>query len=109
MRASRAMCILKHDHPTDPTLEAAHRCGNKICVNPRHLRWATPAENSADKWEHGTMLFGEACNGAKLTTADVLEIRRLAGRVTQRAIAERFGIRQGAVSTIINKKSWRHV
>lgn len=31
---------------------AAHRCGVHLCINPRHVRWATCAENEADKFIH---------------------------------------------------------
>lgn len=34
------------------TIEAAHACGNSLCCNPRHVRWATKYENSADKKLH---------------------------------------------------------
>ena len=29
--------------------QAAHACGNVLCCNPAHLRWATHAENQQDK------------------------------------------------------------
>lgn len=32
-----------------PDLQAAHSCNNVRCCNPDHLRWATNAENQADK------------------------------------------------------------
>lgn len=95
--------------PDEKITEAAHSCGNAICVNPRHLRWASPAENTADKWDHGTMLLGEQCNGAKLTIADILEIRRLSGRITQRKISERFWVSQANISAIVNQKRWTHI
>ena len=31
---------------------AAHDCGVKHCLNPRHLRWATPTDNAQDKVRH---------------------------------------------------------
>lgn len=34
--------------------EVAHSCGNRICINPMHLRWALHVENEADKFIHGT-------------------------------------------------------
>src|SRR5690606_22017504 len=58
--AARIMCVAAHGEPLTPQLEAAHSCGNGHlgCVNPRHLRWATTAENNSDKNIHGTMMKG---------------------------------------------------
>ncbi len=109
MRASRAMCVLAHGEPPFQKAEAAHSCGNALCVNPKHLRWATAADNTADKWAHGTMLIGEQCNGSKLSKEAVQEIRRLSGRVTQRVLAERFGVRQSAISSVVNRRTWGHI
>lgn len=54
MNAHRLMCVFVNgDCPPDKN-EAAHSCGNRKCVNPAHLRWATYEENGADKIIHGT-------------------------------------------------------
>lgn len=50
----RFMCKMAHGEPPSPDLQAAHSCGVRACVNPKHLRWATQAENEADKIIHGT-------------------------------------------------------
>jgi hypothetical protein len=55
--AHRYVCALAHGKPIDDE-QAAHSCGTKICINPRHLRWATPQENMDDAKSHGTLKGG---------------------------------------------------
>ena len=47
----------------------------------------------------------------KLTTEQVLEIRRLyaTGEWTQMKLALRFGLSELLISLIINRKIWRHI
>lgn len=109
--AHRAVCTLAHGEMPVGMSDAAHSCNNRSCVNPRHLRWATHADNEGDKVVHGTLRFGEKVNFAKLTAADVIEIRRLLAEriLVQSKIAERFGISQGGVSLIATGKRWARV
>ena len=106
--ASRVVCEAVHGPPPTPDLQAAHSCGNgdKGCVNPLHLRWATCAENHADKLLHGTTNRGERHGLAKLTREEVREIRRLKGVTHQREIATRFGVCQMSVSRIQRRVTW---
>ncbi|MFT2211498.1 HNH endonuclease [Rhizobium giardinii] len=53
----RYVCELAHGSP-DPGKQAAHDCGNKICVNPDHLYWASNIENMEDAKRHGTLKGG---------------------------------------------------
>lgn len=52
--AHRVVCEQAHGQPPSEKHEAAHSCGKRLCINPRHLRWATKPENEADKLLHGT-------------------------------------------------------
>jgi hypothetical protein len=47
---------------------------------------------------------------AKLTEADVVEARRLASAgVTNRELAKKYGVSEGAMSVAINRITWKHV
>ena len=103
--AHQLMCEIVHG-PCPPRHEAAHTCGHEWCVNPKHIRWATSEQNSADMVTHGTRLLGEKVASAKLTAKAVATIRSLAGKLTQAEIGARFGVGQDVISRIINRKSW---
>lgn len=106
--ASRVICRLKHGEPPSCRYEAAHSCGRggDGCVNPNHIRWATPQENNQDKISHGTSRRGEKSPVHKLTETDVRQIRRLLGQVSQRKLASRFGVSQGCIAEISERKNW---
>jgi len=105
--AYRHMCELANGPPPPDRPEAAHSCGNRRCVNPRHLRWASRAENHADMKAHGTSISGSKNGWSKLNEADVLEIRRaLARGERSKAIGARFSISHYTVLDIKSGKRW---
>lgn len=59
----------------------------------------------------GNYPHGESHPESKLTTADVLEIKRLYNEegVKQQWLAKRFGVAQGMISKIVNGHVWQHV
>ena len=75
-------------------------------MNQGHLRWATPVENHADKIGHGTTNRGERQGASRLTEAQVLEIRGLAGLVSKAEIGRRYGVDRSHVSKIISRDVW---
>jgi hypothetical protein len=82
-----------------------HECCHGPDNNPANdsidnLRWGTHAENIADKKLHGTMACGERHGRAKLSDAEIAEIRALKGSATQITIAERFGVSRGYVGQL---------
>lgn len=108
---ARVMCELAHGKPPTPEHEAAHSCGKGHlgCVHPKHLRWATTAENHADMIAHGTAIRGEKSYNAKLTERAVKEIRALKDSLSQRKIGALYGVRQSHVGRIIRGERWGHV
>lgn len=86
--------------------EAAHSCAKILCINKRHLRWASRSENEFDKLvqgrPHGPRM--EAHGHARLAQVQVLAIRE--STAPQPIIAAKFGISQQSVSDIKLRKTW---
>lgn len=104
----RLVCEDINGPPPTPEHQAAHSCGrgNLACVTKGHLSWKTPKENQADRLEHGTHCRGERNGSAKLTEAQVLEIRSFKGQFTVRQIAEKYGVSQSTVAGIYSGDRW---
>jgi len=62
---NRVVCERAYGKPPSLKHQAAHSCGVKLCINKRHVRWATRAENEADKLKHGTSLLGRTPGNRK--------------------------------------------
>lgn len=105
--ASHYMCKLAHGERPSEQYVAAHNCGNPICVNPHHIRWATHQENMADTILHGTVPCGDNHPHRKILDSQVPEILALNGKVPHREIAKRFGVSSSTVTTILTRKHRR--
>lgn len=101
------ICRLVHGDPPEGRKHAAHKCGDPICVNPNHIRWATHAENMNDKYIHGTMNHGERNGKTTITEEDVIFIRRAPPNLT--ALSQKYGMTPCAISRIRSAKTWAHV
>jgi hypothetical protein len=63
--------------PGKPGQQVRHLDGDQLNNAATDLAWGTPKEDTEDKRQHGTLRRGERCYQAKLTEADVREIRAL--------------------------------
>jgi hypothetical protein len=104
--AHTAVCELVHGPQPSKNHEVAHSCGVRLCCNPRHLRWATRAENHADKIAHGTSVRGERSGVSKLKEAEVLQIKALIGIVSQNKLAKQFGVGASTIRCIREGRTW---
>jgi hypothetical protein len=106
-KAHRYVCELVNGPPPTPEHHAAHACGkgDEGCIAPAHLSWKTRKENEADKLIHGTRHRGEQCSYSKITDAQVREILRLKGTMSQREIGFIFGVSHSRVGNIHRHKA----
>lgn len=105
--AHRVSLIIHQGHPPSPRHEAAHDptlCSSILCINPKHLRWATRSENEADKAERGTIARGTVASTSSLTEEDVLKIAASSG--DPRAAAIRYGVHVATIKRIRSGYSW---
>lgn len=96
-----------------------HDCDNPSCINPRHLKQGTQAENISDMVAKGRDSRaipdsvdnrGECHGKAKLTNEDVLKIRKAVNMgEKQKALAEKFQITKQTISDIVLRKRWSHL
>lgn len=99
--------------PMPDGLETRHINGDSCDNRLENLKYGTRAENIKDKVAHGTDVGnrGSAHVGSRLTESDVVELRQryASGGITQRKLAEEYGVNQSTVHRIISGQKWSHV
>jgi hypothetical protein len=106
--AHRAVCEMTHGPCVDGKNHAAHSCGVRLCVNPKHIRWMTAKENAAEKKGHGTNNDGEKHGLSVLTDKQAEQIRQMFESGTRQAeISRSFGVGKMIVSRIVRGESYK--
>lgn len=101
--AHRWVCEKINGAPPAANYHAAHSCGNKGCVNSRHLSWKTNGENQLDRRVHGT----QTTTRRKLNPEKVAEIRRLEGIESRLSLAARYGVNEATIRQVQYRKIWK--
>ena len=125
--AHRYSLQLHLKRPIPKNMEVRHMCHNTKCFNPAHLKEGTHAENMNDMVQAGRQargLFlsstltgikrnsakGERNCKAKLTPAQVLEIRSLKTTTQSlRNVGKTYGVNGVTISNIWAGKTWKHL
>lgn len=87
-----------------------HKCDFRRCVNPAHLWIGSVADNDRDRDEKGHTAKGEQGGMAKLTTAEVLQIRALSkDGVPGIVLSNQFNVSRATICRTIHRRCWSHV
>ena len=91
----------------------AHWDGNRRNNRVENLRWATVAENCADRERHGNTAKGERQGSAVLTADAIRHIRAALAdpekRISGAALARLYGVGQSQISRIKHRETWVHI
>lgn len=103
-----------HFGPIPEGMHVCHHCDNPPCVRVDHLFLGTPLINARDKMSKGRLraghVSGERNGKAKLTAAEVLEIRaRVAAGEKQVRMTLDYDISPQAVNAIIQRRNWKDI
>lgn len=101
--AHNYVCRLAHGEP-EPGEEAAHSCGVKLCVNPRHLSWKYPIDNMLDAIQHGT-LKGGGIYRQRFFAEEIAELVR--SPESHLVLAQRYGVDQAYIGRLRRRAGWR--
>jgi len=91
-----------------PGMECCHWDGRPSNNRLDNLRWDTRKSNRADQLRHGTLPRGEKNAHAKVTEAQISQIRDLCERsdLTRKEVGRMYGISGKSVSDIHLRKTW---
>jgi hypothetical protein len=96
--------------PCPPGMEACHNDGDTSNCFLENLRWDTVANNTLDKYKHGSFLLGENAPRAKLNNEQVIKIREMASQgYGYRQLGRMFSVGHHNICCIVHKKTWKHI
>lgn len=103
----RLMALAFLGPPPTPKHVAAHWDGDAHHNVIANIRWATHAENHADRERHGRTARGSKNGRSKLTEDDVRAIR--ASTAAASHLTSRYGVSKSLIQAIRSREVWRSV
>ncbi|HSH03569.1 MAG TPA: HNH endonuclease, partial [Anaerolineae bacterium] len=109
--ASRLAWVYANQMDIPPRLKAMHLCDNPACCRPEHLALGRQQGRMVEMCikEGGAYVTGEGHGRTSLTAKQVISMRReyAAGEVTQRALADKYGLPLGTLASILAGDNWK--
>ena len=111
--AHRLSWEIAHGCEVPAGMNVLHSCDNPPCTNPEHLFTGTQLDNIRDCVAKGRFVsrrpaYGEDNHAAKLTRADVDEMRALyrGGGWTYAQLGARYGVCSMSILRVIKRRTW---
>ena len=94
-------------------MDILHQCDNPPCVRPDHLFLGTQLDNTRDCENKGRARHPKGLEHgmAKLTDADVLEIRRVYNMKTNHGghLGRKYNVTRQLITKIVRREVWKHI
>jgi DNA-binding transcriptional regulator YiaG len=112
MKVHRAVA-LAFMGPRPDGAQINHISGDKTDNSLANLEYISCRENVRHSWENGLRRAEQTCGErhgrAKLTEAQIREIRSSYGHLSTTQLARRFGVSVQNIGQILKHQTWRHV
>ena len=88
-----------------------HKCHNRACVNPYHLKLGTHQDNMNDRAEAGRnyRVTGSKTSASKFTDDDIRWIRANSDKFPTKYFAKKFNVANNTIRMIIRGKTYPDV
>lgn len=96
-----------HFGPIPADMYVLHRCDNPPCINPNHLFLGTNQDNYDDRDAKGRVAHGERAAKAKLTAAQVMDIR--ASDEPDSVLGRRYGVYASTIRCARDGTKWKRL
>lgn len=92
-------------------MQVCHHCDNRRCVRPDHLFLGTAKDNMHDASSKGRMARGEKARAARMTSEQVLTIRRKHSleRMSYADLSREYEVGETTISRAARDLTWRHL
>ncbi len=102
---------LLHFGPIPKGKKVMQTCGNRRCVNPKHLKRVSPRDVVREALKRGSFAVGSRTGNTALGPKDVRRIRRLhaAGKKSYAELAEEYGMSRSGIIRIVLRQRWKHL
>jgi DNA-binding XRE family transcriptional regulator len=87
-------------------LVVRHKCDNKLCINPYHLKLGTRSDNFLDIRRTDRWTGHENHWNSKLKEEDVKFIRDNANGKSQKEMARMFGVSVSTIGDVVHYRTW---
>lgn len=88
--------------------EVLHLCDNPACINPRHLRLGTRADNAEDMKLKNRAAVGSSHGLSKMDEEKVRKLRSIT-TLSCSSLGKLFGISRAVAWSIRTNRTWKHV